>query len=355
MLERASSDWPQPGDEAILREAAHWVRKLNGHGLTTKDKEQLKSWLELDARHASALDLTMEAWEKSPDLLGGLGYEAATAPSSSNKTAIGWALGGLASACAAVLAFFVLLPPTEIEFTNAIAGDIERSITLADGSDVNLQPGSEIAYAIGDEQREVQLLSGAARFSVQSAETPFTVATEEIDIVVTGTEFTVTRGDTAIGIELHEGEIELSVLDEYQATLSAGNRAIYDRRKRHLEVLRRPLNNGTSANSERARPGGKPSMLAGSGVSALFDAKDSATGQAISFTNRRLDDVVAELEVAAGISVSLASGEFANTRVTGSVSIDAPLRDLSPILADHRLEIAPSAGRYVISPSANEP
>ena len=73
-----------------------------------------------------------------------------------------------------------------------------RTVTLADGSQVNLSGGSAIGVDITSEERRVRLLSGEAFFDVaHDAARPFTVEAGEARIVVLGTAFDVALDPSA--------------------------------------------------------------------------------------------------------------------------------------------------------------
>jgi ferric-dicitrate binding protein FerR (iron transport regulator) len=88
-------------------------------------------------------------------------------------------------------------------------------VTLADGTEINLNSGSELSYATSfSSQNRSVTLSGEAYFQVKSdANHPFLVKTKNFDIRVTGTRFNVCAyGEDVLGsATLAEGKVNLQL------------------------------------------------------------------------------------------------------------------------------------------------
>lgn len=89
-------------------------------------------------------------------------------------------------------------------YTTAIGE--QRSITLADGSTVELNSRSKIRVAYHDRERDIQLLNGQALFHVAKDRTrPFIVHTNTTNVRAVGTQFDVYQKNNATVVTVVEG------------------------------------------------------------------------------------------------------------------------------------------------------
>lgn len=92
----------------------------------------------------------------------------------------------------------------------------QRSITLSDGSIVELNARSEVRIAFRDEQRDVELLDGQALFRVaKDQRRPFIVQAGTTSVRAVGTQFDVYRRSTGTTVTVVEGRVAvLSATDQ---------------------------------------------------------------------------------------------------------------------------------------------
>lgn len=112
----------------------------------------------------------------------------------------------------------------------------QRTMTLADGSDVTLDTDSAITVAYNNRSRQVTLLSGRAFFNVQpDAARPFIVNTGDEQIRVVGTRFTVdSDGDTPLIVQ--QGIVTYHpVRTDAKITVTAGEQL--EKIEDHLDVV----------------------------------------------------------------------------------------------------------------------
>jgi ferric-dicitrate binding protein FerR (iron transport regulator) len=84
----------------------------------------------------------------------------------------------------------------------------DRTLTLEDGSTVELDSGSRIRIAYGGHERQVELLDGQALFRVAHDLTrPFIVHTRATNIQAIGTQFDVYKKDTGTIVTVVEGRV----------------------------------------------------------------------------------------------------------------------------------------------------
>jgi transmembrane sensor len=88
-----------------------------------------------------------------------------------------------------------------------------RVVTLADGSKVSLDSGSEVTVRFTRTARELHLLRGQARFDVaHDVEKPFSVVARDQKVIATGTAFNIDITQPKVLVTLIEGHVV--VLDE---------------------------------------------------------------------------------------------------------------------------------------------
>lgn len=86
-----------------------------------------------------------------------------------------------------------------------------RTVTLADGSRIELNARSRINVKFDDSQRYVELLEGQALFSVaKDAARPFIVRSGSTDVKAVGTQFDVNRKPSGTVVTVMEGRVAVS-------------------------------------------------------------------------------------------------------------------------------------------------
>lgn len=86
-----------------------------------------------------------------------------------------------------------------------------RTLTLADGSRVELNARSSIKVRFSDSRRDIELLEGQALFSVaKDAGRPFIVRSGDTDVKAVGTQFDVNRKPGGTVVTVFEGSVAVS-------------------------------------------------------------------------------------------------------------------------------------------------
>lgn len=97
-----------------------------------------------------------------------------------------------------------------------------RSVTLADGTHVELDTGSAMVVDDASNGRGVKLLAGRAWFDVTKDPTrPFHVLAGDVKVTVTGTQFDVGLDRGAVDVRLAEGSVRADYLDRSGAASRA--------------------------------------------------------------------------------------------------------------------------------------
>ncbi len=198
--------------DAITDAAAHWCMRLHEEDCTSAEREAFAAWLKADPRHAVEYEAMLEIWDVAdqlpptavPQALALIpkrrrwqGYAMAAAISLLAVPVVGylgWSLGWIPNAY------------QSFETSNQL-----RQVTLADGSQVELNLGTRLTYSNYKDQRRVTLKKGEAYFEVRhDAEHPFVVKAAEGQVRVTGTQFNVWMYQDQVRVTLLQGSVLVS-------------------------------------------------------------------------------------------------------------------------------------------------
>jgi transmembrane sensor len=140
----------------------------------------------------------------------------------------GWRRIFVAAAACAVVAILATALWWRIEQYPLYATDIgeRRSLTLADGSTVDLNARSSIRVEFSKSERRVDLLGGQVLFRVaKDSQRPFIVRSGDATVRVIGTEFNVYRKSSGTTVTVLEGRVAAGLTDQLGSAavlLSAG-------------------------------------------------------------------------------------------------------------------------------------
>lgn len=285
--------------------AAAWFARLQGDDVSARDRQDFRSWLDADARHASAWDAMRGTWNDLSDLendpaLAALRADALSEgqPRRFDRRALGLAAASLvAVAGGAVLATRLFgngdKPPAtaadEPVFTTAVG---ERStFRLADNSVVTLSTDSAVRVNHWGRERRLTLLRGQAFFQVaKDPSRPFIVTASDKQVTAVGTAFDVRLDPGKLSVTLVEGRVRIagaSPRGQRRVEMTAGSRFV------------------------AANPGDWA-------ISSVDTAKESAWLQGrLVFDSEPLSAVVAEMNRYSARKLSLADPTLGATPVSG--------------------------------------
>jgi len=203
--------------DAITDAAAHWCMRLHAEDCTEQERLAFEQWLDAHPLHAFEYEAMLEIWEVAGDLPR---PETTVVPMVRAKSQTPWRTFGMAAAvCALALPLAAYsgwnlgwLPDSyqHFEATNNV-----RQVTLKDGTQVELNLGSELTYSNYKDRRQVSLKKGEAFFSVtHDTSHPFVVKAAEGKIRVTGTQFNVWMYEDQVKVNLIEGSVLVSSNDD---------------------------------------------------------------------------------------------------------------------------------------------
>ena len=227
----------EPGYEAqnncradeIDERAAQWLTRRHFYNWSEADQSELDAWLAQSRNHAAAYWRLKAAWERTERL-------AALRPPVLSQTALMtrkrvWGVVAIAAAvCIGIAAFgiaaFPLFTTARQTYTTAIGG--RTTITLADGSQVELNTDTIVRTELNARQRTVEVEKGEAYFQiVHDSARPFIVVAANHRIVDLGTKFLVRDTQNRLEVVLVEGRARLETANRWDqkhtAVLTGGD------------------------------------------------------------------------------------------------------------------------------------
>ena len=208
---RGAGTGPRTTNEQILQEACNWFIDCNEGALDAAGREHFNQWLRRSPEHVRAYLEISVAWESSDRLNGARPVDSAALVARAKGRKIAPLLYALAAA--ALLAVGVgFLIQRNTSTTATTAADEQRSITLDDGSAVELNVRSQLRVRFSPAKRMVELVYGQALFKVEKdAARPFIVVSGGARMQAVGTEFDVYRKSTGTAVTVVEGRVAVTV------------------------------------------------------------------------------------------------------------------------------------------------
>lgn len=232
----------RPIDPAIDEEAALWAARLDGSTLSATDRTALDRWLAADPARRAVLagycQFSADLEQLLPTVTGMREQAAEIPPALVDARPTPWLRrslwigAALTTAAAFALVFF---RPAPAHPSRGVATAIaqRQSLTLADGSRVDLNAQSALVVDFTAAERRVRLASGQAFFAVtRDPARPFTVETPAGSVRVTGTEFDVrTEAGALLEVTVAEGTVAVrsAAAAAEPVALRTGDRLTWDR------------------------------------------------------------------------------------------------------------------------------
>ena len=206
---------------ARLEAASAWCLRLSEGPLGPAEQQAFDAWLDEDQKNLPAFERSVAVWQRYGD--------ASTAPefievreralaTFRRRNRRRWAQRGLGwRAISAIAASLVLILICSLWYQ--AQPDVYRTgvgerriVMLADGSRVSLDAATELDVKMGGNRRELNLVSGRAKFDVaKDPLRPFSVRVGRKLVVATGTSFSVEMVNGRMRVILYEGQV--AVLD----------------------------------------------------------------------------------------------------------------------------------------------
>ncbi len=234
--------------EDILEEAAIWQARLRDadpdSGEGRKLRADFNTWLLANPLHRKAFSEMEWLFGALEEPVVNAITHASPQPSYSSTEDLSekplprrggraWSLPRFATAACLLLALTFGIGwqqewPTRWQSDHITGIGEQTSVTLEDGSTVQLNTDTALAVEFTAGERHIKLLKGEAWFDVASdSERPFTVDAGFGRVQVTGTRFNVQMDDDAAVVSLDEGNVDLYSDQDHNrpVTLSPGQQA----------------------------------------------------------------------------------------------------------------------------------
>ena len=196
--------------DAITDAAAHWCMRLHASDCTRDERLAFEQWHDSHPLHAFEYAAMLEIWDVA-DHLPRTAPVAVVVPFKPRSRLRTYAVAAAICLAALPLAAFTgweagWLPSSYQRF-EATTG--LRQVTLGDGSQVELNLGTQLVYSNYKDQRRVTLKQGEAFFNVShDSAHPFIVRAGEGQVRVTGTQFNVWKYGDQVRVTLLEGSVQ---------------------------------------------------------------------------------------------------------------------------------------------------
>lgn len=233
-----------PDAEQVEECAAEWAVRMAEGGLADEEKAAFQSWYSTSARHREAFFRLSQLWGHC-DALAELTDHAeaditriSRADSESLRAHAYRFLPSRRAVLAASVAATALLSASSLEHgvlvTRSPAADgvyeivaetavgERRTVTLPDGSSVELNTASQVTVRYAASSRVVRLTRGEAHFTVASnRQRPFSVHAADRVVTAVGTAFSVQLRRDAVEVTVAEGRVRLGDLKVAEVGLAS--------------------------------------------------------------------------------------------------------------------------------------
>ncbi|MFA5985005.1 MAG: FecR family protein [Methylococcaceae bacterium] len=216
-------------------QAIAWIIKLQSASCTQKDRQLFADWLQQHPTHQHLFNAYNSRWQ-SLDRLKGQDFETRRAalqyrphPHPAIKPWLGW------SAAAIVLLALGLTAFTDNGWYGrdvhySVALGQHESITLSDGSVMEINSDTDLNVHLSRWQRSVEISHGEVFFRVShQPERRFVVTAANGNMIDIGTEFDVYLQDDSVLVAVQQGEVTVTTQANNSATLKQNQVVRYNR------------------------------------------------------------------------------------------------------------------------------
>ena len=323
---------------AALNAAARWYTDLQDPDLDIETWEAFLDW-KRDPGNAAAFQKV----EGSLAVLdrASLGYiEAVEAGPQRRRrfvtARVRWLSGIAATLALAAVSYFVvgtLAHPEAIQYATSLGE--QRTVELADGSQMTLNTDTEAEVSFTRHQRQVRLIRGQALFEVEKGDMPFVVDAEGHRTTALGTEFDVYANAGAVEVTLMRGSVIVSLTPAGRGVLGL-------------------LSDAPAGTGGRKLVPGERLIIGKDGVESISDVDPVAaamwrTGR-IQFDDTSVEDVLAELNRYARTKVRIEDSALAAERISGSFYVGQEEDFVGSLVIMFSLETERNGDEILLSP-----
>ncbi|HEV2532012.1 FecR family protein [Phenylobacterium sp.] len=199
-----------------MAEAADWVIRLQAGDLDGADGLAFDAWLQADDRNATAYDAAL-AIDQEFETNAAAVREGLRTRRPGRVLAFRRPYYAAGAAAAAAFAAALIVPAMMVSTTTAAyaTGTGEhRTVSLADGSKIDLDASSRLSVTLGRHERQVTMAEGQAVFDVtHDSRRPFLIAAGDRTVRVVGTQFDVRHRAGHLSVTVTRGTVEVLPAD----------------------------------------------------------------------------------------------------------------------------------------------
>lgn len=224
-------------DEALRREAHHWVVRLTSGAATDADAWQLSAWRDRSPAHEAAYRDAVHLWKQLAPVADR--QQLLDRMQRKRRAAIHrrMLIGGAALAASGAGLFFagdrlhgdrLHVVPSLAELTAEYrtgTGE-QRRLTLEDGSAVEMNTRTSLSVRFNEAERRIELAGGEATFTVSpNPARPFVVAAAGGETRALGTVFDVQRKSDEVCVTCLEGKVQVRRINSVE--LQSAEQVVY--------------------------------------------------------------------------------------------------------------------------------
>jgi transmembrane sensor len=317
-----------PSRDQLLQEAATWFARMRGPD-AEGCRDEFEAWLRRGALHRQAYNRASEIFAMGKVLAQDRNPPAKVQrPGSVSRvrTRLAIVIGALLVLIAAgwltigrlgpdggtepIANAGSPLPPAQVLQTTTGP----RTVRLADGSLVVLEPGSLLEVRLGPSERRLDLRAGRARFEVFHEARPFVVHAGGGQVLARGTVFEVGyAGARQVTVHLIEGTVDVT----YPVQSEASGRSPGTRRLSAGQSLTFGGSAGQAGGAGHAPAPAAPRVSNGATLSGPAAVRD--------YESIALSDLVSAANRLSSLPIRLAGPALGERRVSGRFRIDDPM------------------------------
>jgi len=198
---------PTASDIARLQSASEWVQRLNESN-AEQLADQWMQWCSADPMNLPAFEHMQRLWNAFPEARATTLHPSPVLNRPKHRNRL-IAMAASVVLLLGVAGWFAWHYSDEQVLDTAIGE--QRRITLADGSHLDLAPGSRVITHFTLTKRDLRLERGQAFFQVAHNVTrPFIVHANNLTVTAVGTEFDVRISPDATAVTVMEGRVKVS-------------------------------------------------------------------------------------------------------------------------------------------------
>lgn len=217
-------------------EAERWKARQMAGATSPEGRQALEAWLAASVENSQAfrrLEIALDVADGVSERFLAAQFESELHDAAKARLAARPRIFGIAAALTLMIGAVAAIAvvnwrPTAARVYETAIGERE-TVTLADGSTIELNTNTHIEVSLSRTGRAARLSSGEAVFNVARDENrPFSVATRQADVVVAGTVFNVSALHDGTAVYVLSGAVDVTPRVAPASTLLAGDSVAID-------------------------------------------------------------------------------------------------------------------------------